>query len=110
MSRVFIALNLVLGRGGRRDRNLMAIDLYGRVKSSKNVPVRADWPDSIKVLLRIAHFSAISAARSQAIIRFLSKQKTIINRAAGGIMLTISLYYLIFVFRLFSFISSGAAA
>jgi cytochrome c-type biogenesis protein len=55
-------------------------------------------------------FSAISAARSQSIIRFLSKHKTIINRAAGGIMLIISLYYLIFVFRLFSFISTGTSA
>ncbi len=50
-------------------------------------------------------FSAISAAKSKSIIRFLTKYKTLINRAAGGLMLIISLYYLIFVFRIFSFIS-----
>jgi cytochrome c-type biogenesis protein len=47
-------------------------------------------------------FSALSQTRSQMIIRFLGRHKTIINRAAGGIMLTVSLYYLIFVFQLFS--------
>ena len=55
-------------------------------------------------------FSALSTAKSQAIIHFLTKHKTIINRAAGGLMLIISLYYLIFVFQIFSFISSGSAA
>jgi cytochrome c-type biogenesis protein len=46
-------------------------------------------------------FSAISATASSAIINFLTRQKKIINRVAGVIMLIISLYYLIFVFRIF---------
>ena len=45
-------------------------------------------------------FSALSTMRSQGIIRFLVRHRTIINRAAGILMLGISLYYLIFVFRI----------
>jgi cytochrome c-type biogenesis protein len=42
-----------------------------------------------------------STASSGAIIRFLTKHKSIINRTAGVIMLGISLYYLIEVFDVF---------
>jgi len=46
-------------------------------------------------------FAFISAAKSQAVIGFLTNQKRKINLIAGLIMLGISLYYLIFVFRVF---------
>ncbi|MBW2995384.1 cytochrome C biogenesis protein [Candidatus Woesearchaeota archaeon] len=46
-------------------------------------------------------FSFISAAKSTEIIGFLTKYKKKINFIAGIIMLGISLYYLIFVFRIF---------
>ncbi|WP_445475578.1 cytochrome c biogenesis CcdA family protein [Methanococcoides methylutens] len=44
-------------------------------------------------------FSAISTAKSKSIISFLIKYKRKINLSAGIIMLVISVYYLIFVFR-----------
>ncbi|MEL4304586.1 cytochrome c biogenesis CcdA family protein [Methanococcoides sp. LMO-2] len=44
-------------------------------------------------------FSAISTAKSKSIIRFLVKYKRKINLTAGIIMLVISTYYIIFVFR-----------
>ena len=43
----------------------------------------------------------ISAAKSQEVIEFLSRHQRIINIVAGVIMLGVSLYYLIFVFRVF---------
>tara|TARA_Y100000034_G_C6767451_1_gene342189 strand:- start:98 stop:799 length:702 start_codon:yes stop_codon:yes gene_type:complete len=43
-------------------------------------------------------FAIISSTRSQEVITFLTNNKKIINRIAGVIMLSISLYYLIFVF------------
>jgi cytochrome c-type biogenesis protein len=46
-------------------------------------------------------FSLISAAKSKKVIGFLTKKKRTINLISGIIMLLISLYYLIFVFRLF---------
>jgi cytochrome c-type biogenesis protein len=46
-------------------------------------------------------FSFISSAKSQAVIGYLTARKTIINRTAGILMLIISVYYLVFVFRLF---------
>ncbi|MEE9525834.1 MAG: cytochrome c biogenesis protein CcdA [Candidatus Woesearchaeota archaeon] len=46
-------------------------------------------------------FSIISATKSQAVITFLTDRKRPINLIAGLIMLGISLYYLIFVFRIF---------
>ena len=51
--------------------------------------------------LPLIFFSVISTVRSQVIIRFLVTHKSIINRAAGALMLIVSLYYLIFVFRIF---------
>ncbi len=44
-------------------------------------------------------FSAISTAKSKSIIRFLVANKRKINLSAGIIMLVISVYYLVFVFR-----------
>ncbi len=44
-------------------------------------------------------FSLISTAKSRAIIGFLTKYKRHINLSAGVIMLVISFYYLVFVFR-----------
>jgi len=44
-------------------------------------------------------FSAISYAKSSAVIGFLAQQKKKINLVAGIIMLVISIYYLVFVFR-----------
>ncbi|MBP2029904.1 cytochrome c-type biogenesis protein [Methanohalophilus levihalophilus] len=46
-------------------------------------------------------FSAISSARSKSIIGFLIKHKRRINLATGSIMLVISVYYLLFVFKIF---------
>jgi cytochrome c-type biogenesis protein len=45
-------------------------------------------------------FAIISSAKSQAVINFLANNKRKINLIAGIIMLGISLYYLIFVFRI----------
>jgi len=45
-------------------------------------------------------FSVISAAASTTIIKYLTKYKREINIVAGVIMLVISLYYIIFVFRI----------
>jgi cytochrome c-type biogenesis protein len=45
--------------------------------------------------------SLISTAASQQVIGFLTKHKRIINLSTGIIMLVISVYYLIFVFRIF---------
>ncbi|NPE27768.1 cytochrome C biogenesis protein [Methanococcoides sp. SA1] len=44
-------------------------------------------------------FSAISTTKSKRIIRFLVTNKRKINLSAGTIMLVISVYYLVFVFR-----------
>lgn len=46
-------------------------------------------------------FSLLSAKWSDKIIEFTIKRKSAINKLAGIIMLGISLYYLIFVFRIF---------
>ena len=46
-------------------------------------------------------FSAVSSKWNKSIMGFLTKQKRKINLIAGLIMLTISLYYLIFVFKIF---------
>jgi cytochrome c-type biogenesis protein len=43
----------------------------------------------------------ISGAKSQALIKWFTDRKTLINRLAGIIMLGISMYYLIIVFRVF---------
>jgi cytochrome c-type biogenesis protein len=55
----------------------------------------------IGMALPLLVFAFISAAKSQIVIGFLTKQKRLINLIAGIIMLGISLYYLIFVFRIF---------
>ena len=47
-------------------------------------------------------FSILSEAVSGRVIRFLVEKSGIINRAAGAIMLGVSVYYLVFVFRVFS--------
>jgi len=47
-------------------------------------------------------FSIISSAASKSIISFLVKHKRKINLVSGIFMLIVSLYYLIFVFRIFS--------
>ena len=46
-------------------------------------------------------FSIISAAASKTIIGFLTAHKSWINRIAGVLMFGISVYYLVFVFRIF---------
>tara|TARA_Y100000310_G_scaffold342895_1_gene448112 strand:+ start:2169 stop:2849 length:681 start_codon:yes stop_codon:yes gene_type:complete len=46
-------------------------------------------------------FALISSAKSQVIISWLTKRKRAINLIAGIFMLIISLYYLIFVFKIF---------
>lgn len=46
-------------------------------------------------------FAAVSTAAADAIIGFLSKYKRVINLVVGLIMLGISIYYLLFVFKIF---------
>lgn len=55
----------------------------------------------IGMALPLLIFSIISAAKSKVVINFLTKNKRKINIITGVIMLLISLYYLIFVFRIF---------
>ncbi|MBI2906781.1 MAG: cytochrome C biogenesis protein [Chloroflexi bacterium] len=45
-------------------------------------------------------FSILSGAASERVMHFLTKSRRTINLAAGVIMLTISLYYLVVVFRI----------
>jgi cytochrome c-type biogenesis protein len=49
--------------------------------------------------------AALSGTVSQAVVRFLVNYKAVINRVAGVLMLGVSLYYLIFVFRVFEVFS-----
>ncbi len=46
-------------------------------------------------------FSLISTASSTSVIGYLTKYRRVINVSAGILMLVISLYYMIFVFRVF---------
>ncbi|MBR9699094.1 cytochrome C biogenesis protein [Candidatus Woesearchaeota archaeon] len=46
-------------------------------------------------------FSIISAGRSQQIINWMSRRKTIINRSLGIVIVLITLYFLIFDFKVF---------
>jgi len=55
----------------------------------------------VGMALPLMIFSVISGVRSKEVIGFLGKHKRSINLIAGLIMLGISLYYLIFVFRIF---------
>ncbi len=55
----------------------------------------------IGMALPLLLFAIISAAKSQQVIGWLTKYKKPINVIAGLIMLGISLYYLVFVFRIF---------
>jgi cytochrome c biogenesis protein CcdA len=50
-------------------------------------------------------FAYVSSIRTQQIIQFLSRHKRKINLVAGIIMLAISLYYLVFIFGVFNFVS-----
>ena len=45
--------------------------------------------------------AALSAAALTAVIGVLTRYRSIINRLAGGVMLGVSVYYLVFVFRVF---------
>ncbi len=56
----------------------------------------------IGISFPILLFSVISSAKSKAVINFLIKHKRKINLMAGMIMLAVSLYYLIVVFKIFS--------
>lgn len=56
----------------------------------------------IGMSLPLLLFSIISDRWSNKVIKFLTKNRRKINLTAGLIMLGISLYYLIFVFRIFS--------
>ena len=55
----------------------------------------------IGMALPLLLFSVVSAQWSQTVIGFLTRNKRRINLIAGLIMLGISLYYLIFVFKIF---------
>ena len=54
-------------------------------------------------------FSILSEAVSRRVIRFLVERSGIINRVAGVLMLGVSIYYLVFVFRVFSYFGGGGA-
>ena len=45
--------------------------------------------------------AAISSASTDVVIRFITRFKRIINAVAGIVMLGISVYYLVFIFRVF---------
>ena len=56
----------------------------------------------IGMALPLLLFAVISAAASKTVIGWLGRHKKPINVVAGVIMLAISMYYLIFVFHIFS--------
>ena len=53
-------------------------------------------------------FAVLSERRSRRIIHFLVKRKTHINWTAGAVMFGISLYYLLFIFRIFAYFVKAA--
>ncbi len=55
----------------------------------------------IGMSLPLILFSVLSSNKSQEVISWLTKHKSAINRITGLIMLSISLYYLIFIFEIF---------
>lgn len=58
----------------------------------------------IGMALPLLILAYISTIKGQAVINFLINKKRIINLFAGILMLSISLYYLIFVFQIFNFL------
>jgi cytochrome c-type biogenesis protein len=52
-------------------------------------------------------FAAISGAATDKVIGFLTKYQRVINLSVGLIMLGISTYYLVFVFKIFGGLASG---
>jgi len=55
----------------------------------------------IGIAAPLVALAALSTAASGAVIGFLTRHRSVINRIAGAAMLAISLYYLVFVFRIF---------
>lgn len=55
----------------------------------------------IGIAAPLVALAVLSTAASGAVIGFLTKHRSIINRIAGALMLGVSIYYLVFVFRIF---------
>jgi len=55
----------------------------------------------IGIAAPLVALAALSTAASGAVIRVLTRYRPIVNRVAGGAMLGVSVYYLVFVFRVF---------
>lgn len=55
----------------------------------------------IGIAAPLVALAALSTAASGAVIGFLTRHRSLINRIAGALMLAISIYYLVFVFRIF---------
>ena len=74
-------------------RNVLIMDFAANMVSFLSLGLGIAFP----LLL----FSAISSARTIQVMGFLSSNKRRINLISGVAMLAISLYYLVFVFRVF---------
>lgn len=74
-------------------RSLLSADFLGNITKFLFFGVGLAFP--------LVAFALISTAASATVINFLTKYRRIINLIAGGIMLPISVYYLVFVFRIF---------
>ena len=55
----------------------------------------------IGIAAPLVALAALSTTASGAVIGFLTRHRSMINRIAGALMLGISIYYLVFVFRVF---------
>jgi cytochrome c-type biogenesis protein len=74
-------------------RTLLSLDFLGNILKFLLFGIGMAFP--------LLVFALISTAASKAIVGFLTTYKRFINLAAGVIMLPISVYYLVFVFRIF---------
>lgn len=74
-------------------RTLLSLDVVGNILKFLFFGIGLAFP--------LLAFALISAAASQAIIGFLTMRRRVINLAAGAIMLPVSVYYLVFVFKIF---------
>jgi len=74
-------------------RSLLSADFLGNITKFLFFGVGLAFP--------LVAFALISTAASATVIRFLTKYRRVINLIAGAIMLPVSVYYLVFVFKIF---------
>jgi cytochrome c-type biogenesis protein len=55
----------------------------------------------IGIAAPLVTLAALSSIASERVIGFLTRHRAAVNRTAGAVMLVISVYYLVFVFRIF---------